>query len=159
MYTLIGAVIGAALAACIAFVNTNRLIRKDEKLANREEERLRRQDLTERSAALIAATYHAVLSLRDLALAEPDEKAAIEKSDVWPTVDPVNRALSAVRINDPDDLVQAAEAIDQALIVLARQAREHVFTHEEWRRCRAEHMADKPGQAITVARRYTRSEE
>ncbi|MFT3834393.1 MAG: hypothetical protein QM711_13895 [Micropruina sp.] len=60
----------------------------------------------------------------------------MEKTEVWPTVDPVNRALSAIRINDPDDLEQAADEVDRALALLARQASAQTFTHDEWRNCR-----------------------
>lgn len=159
MYTLLGALLGAALAATVAVVNTQRLIRKDEKLANLAQSDLRRQELTERAANLIAATYHAVLSLRDLALTEPERKPVVEKTEVRPTVDPVNRALSAIRINDPYDLVQAVEAIDRALVTLAKEANKRAFTYEEWRSYRTQIMSDKPEQAIAIARRYARSSD
>lgn len=157
LYALIGAVFGAGLTAAVAIVNTRRLIRKDEHLALLAQQDAHRQQLTERSATFVAATYHAVLSLRDLALANASDKPRIEKMEVWPTVDPVNRALSAIRINDPEEIVEAAEAIDEALVILSKEAHQRMFTHDEWSHRRGEVMADRPERAIAVARQHARA--
>lgn len=154
LVTLLAAVVGAGIASLVTWLNTRRTVSVDQQLAQAARDETRRQAITDRTSAFLSASYHGVLSLRDLAIAEQAMKQPLEKSEVWPTVDRVNSALVAVQINDPEDVVRAIEAIDSAMVVLAREAREIVFTHDEWRIRREELIGALPARAIQAARNH-----
>lgn len=149
---VLATVVGALIASLIGWLSNRHTVAVDKQLARAARDEARRQAITDRTSTFLAASYHGVLSLRDLALADLAGKQRVEKTEVWPTVDRVNSALVAVQINDPEDVVLAVEAIDAAMVVLAREAKENVFTPEEWRARRKELMAQLPKAAIHAAR-------
>lgn len=152
LIALLGAVVGAGIAATAAVITTRRKVSAEWKLADEIRLQARHLAVTERVSTYLAASYHGVLSLRDLALADYGDKLRIEKAEVWPTVDRVNSALVAVQINDSVGIVAAIEAIDASMVVLAREARDVRFTHDEWRARRNQLMGQLPQQAIAAAR-------
>jgi hypothetical protein len=108
--------------------------------------------LTTRVSHYLAATHHGVLSLRGVALASMRRKLTAERREVWPTIDRVNAALIAIKINDPDELVEAAVALDKAMVELARLARRTVYTRSEWINVRHATIGTHPQRVIEVAR-------
>ena len=152
LIALIGAVVGAGIAATAALITSRRKVSAELNLADENRLQARKRAVTERVSTYLAASYHGVLSLRDLALADYGDKLRIEKAEVWPTVDRVNSALIAVQINDSADIVAAIEAIDASMVILAREARDVRFTHDEWQARRNELMGQLPQQAIAAAR-------
>ena len=147
-------IVGAVIVGLTSWLTTRRTLAVDQQLARAARDETRRQAITDRTSAFLAASYHGVLSLRDLALAGLAEKSQVEKDEVWPTVDRVNSALVAVQINDPEDVVRAVEAIDRAMVTLAREAKDLAFTHEEWRARRCELIGELPELAIQAARAH-----
>lgn len=156
VFTLVGTFLGATAAATVGWFDTRRRHhhewRRDE-VALAEQQRLA---MTNRISEFLASTYHAVLSVRDVALAAPDEKRDVEKREIWPTVDRVNRCLTAVRVNDSAAVVAAVEALDRALVELSRKARAREYDYEEWRALRLDVIRDLPDGIIVVARREAR---
>ena len=155
LLALLGAVIGAAIASAVAWLNTRHATAADQRLAQAARDEARRLGITERVSTFMAATYHAVLSLKAVALAEAHDKQHVNRAEFWAAVDRVNMALVAIRINDAEDLVQSVEAIDSALILLSREARDRTFTQAEWRIRRTEIMGRKPEDATETARMHT----
>lgn len=128
-------------------------MKAEHQLAQASRDEARRQAMTDRTSAFLAASSHALLSLRALALAEMADKPNLERTEVWPTVDRVNSALVAVKINDPDDVVTAIKAVDDALKHLAQEANQLTFSHQQWS-ARKESLRDLSEQAIAVARAH-----
>lgn len=70
--------------------------------------------------------------MRDVAMAPDEDKKTFEKSDIWPTVDRVNRALVAIRVSDVAPVVEAANSLDAAMVRLSKLAQAKEHTREEW---------------------------
>lgn len=153
LFTLVGALLTAVIAALVAILNSRRETAKEERLLAITQAEQYRQALTDRASTYLAMTYHAVLSMRDLAEAEPRKKALVDKQVVWPTVDPVNRALVAIKINDAPEVVAAATALDTAMVELSRKALGQRYTRDQWREIRTQTIGDKPDQVVEAARR------
>lgn len=153
VFTLIGTFVGAAVSATVGWFDSRRRSdhdRQRDEMALAEQERLA---MTERASEFLAATYHAVVSMRDVALAPADQKQKFEKTEIWPTVDRVNRCLTAVQVNDIDDVVEAAVAIDSALVVLSRSIRSKQWDMDGWRSERSRIVGDLPNQMTVVVRK------
>ncbi len=150
---LITAVASAVIAAGAAVWTSLRQVGSERELLLLTQAEQRRQGLTSRSSAFLSATQDGVLRLRDLAIAEMADKDDVDKELVWPTVDRVNTALFAIKVNEPDDLVDAANALDRAMVTLAKAARERVYTIDEWRQKRSEIIGLTPERVVDAARR------
>ena len=94
-----------------------------------------------------------MLSVRDVALAAPDQKHAAEKAEIWPTVDRANGCLAAVRVNDSDEVVAAAVALDRALVELCRRAFVRQYELDDWDAERATVIGDLPDRVTQLVRR------
>lgn len=149
---LITAVASAVIAAGAAVWTSLRQAGSERELLLLTQAEQRRQGLTSRSSAFLAATQDGVLRLRDLAVAEMPRKDDIDKEFVWPTVDRVNTALFAIKVNEPDELVEAANALDRAMVALSKAARERVYTIDEWRQVRGQIIGLAPERVIEAAR-------
>lgn len=110
--------------------------------------------MTARASEFLAASYHAVVSMRDVALAPEDQKQTVEKSEIWPTVDRVNRSLTALKVNDLEEVVAAAEALDQALLELSRSVQSKQWDMDGWRAERARIVGDLPDKVTAVVRKH-----
>lgn len=151
---LITAVASAVIAAGAAVWATVRQTQSERELLLSIQAEQRRQGLTDRSSVFLAATQDGVLRLRDLAVADLESKDRVDKECVWPTVDRVNTALLAIKVNEPDQVVDAANELDRAMVALAKAARERVYTVEEWRQRRGEIVGLKPERVIEAARTH-----
>lgn len=149
---LIAAVVGAFIALVASWLSARMQAASGERLALAARREADQLAMTQRLSAYLAASYHGVLSLRDLALAEPGAKSSAEKQEVWPSVDRVNSALVAVRINDSEPVVAAVEALDRAMVTLAGEARTGSFTHDQWLARRHELIGALPEAVIDAAR-------
>lgn len=148
---------GVVVGAVITWVVARLAAREQRDLAQAARDEANREALTERTSAFVAATYHAVLSQSDLAMAPMERKARIWQVQVWPTMDRVNTALVAIKVNDPDDLVKAVTRLDRALVALKEAANETTYTAEEWSTKRDGVIGTLPEDAIQVARRHARA--
>jgi hypothetical protein len=151
-FTLVGTVLGAVIAALVSLLNTRRRANAEQRLARATLAEGRSLALTDRASAFLAAATHFSLSLRDMALADSLQKSIIEKSEVWPSVDRANSTLFAIGINDSDALGKAAKDLDEALVKLSRDAKNAVYTPEEWEKHRREVLGSLPEDVIRVAR-------
>lgn len=156
LFTLIGTFVGAAVSATVGWFESQRRRDHDRRKDDAALAERQRTAMTQRASDLLAATYHAVLSMRDVALASIDEKGEIEKVEIWPTVDRVNRCLTAVKVNDSSEIVAAAIALDAALVELSRCALTRGYDLEGWRLERAKIIADLPDRLIAIVRREAR---
>lgn len=153
LFTLIGALLTAIIAALVAILNSHREMAKEERLLAVTQAEQCRQSLTDRASVYLATAHHAVLCMRELAEAEPRKKSIIDKQVVWPTVDPVNRALAAIKINDASEVVDATVALDAAMVELLRHALRQRYSRDQWRELRARIIGDKPDRVVEAARR------
>jgi hypothetical protein len=129
---LAGTVVGAGISSLVAWLISRQQTKHEQRLATAAAAEKRRIAVGERAGDFLAATYHAVLALRDYAYAEVADKPRLEKSEVWPTVDRVNRALTAIEVNEPQTIVDSVRRLDRALVVLARLAAERSHAPDEW---------------------------
>lgn len=151
-FALAGAVVGAAITAAITWLNGRREADESRDLIARRSREESRASLAARASEYVAATYHGVLALRDVALAPIEEKRAVEKVEVWPTVDRVNRALINIEINDSPAFVSAVQELDAAMVLLARTATEAVYDLDSWRAARARIIGDLPKRVKDAAK-------
>lgn len=149
---LVGVVIGGVMTGLASWLAARSQARSSEQLAARRSREEARSGVQGRVSSYLAATYQGVLSLRDMALAETEAKPAIEKAEVWPTVDRVNAALVAIRVCDSGALVAAVNTFDVAMVQLAADARNEVFTHDTWRARRTEVIGTQYDRVVSAAR-------
>ncbi|MFT4297207.1 MAG: hypothetical protein QM582_17535 [Micropruina sp.] len=149
---LAAAVLTAVIAAFAALWTSWRQVRNQRELLQVTQAEQKRQALTDRCSTYLAATQHAVLQLRDVAMADMESKDEADREKVWPTVDRVNTALVAIKLNDPDELVEAARQLDDAMVELLRAARDQQYTQAEWRARRNEIIGKKPELVVQAAR-------
>lgn len=154
LFTVLATIVGAGIAALVTWVNGQRETRKDERLAQEARAEHRRVAMTERVSDYLAAAHHGVASLRDVALAPAHLKQELEKQEIWPTVDRVNRALVAIQVNDGQDLVLAVQRVDQAMVQLAKAAMAKSFSEGEWRSARRDVMNGLTEGVVAVARSH-----
>lgn len=147
------AIVGGLITAGSAYFVTRHQTRVDRQITSGGFVLKRQEAMTDCTAGFLAATTHATLALRDFALAEQEKKHEVEETDVWPTVDPVNRYIIAIEINDPDDLVAAAQRVDAALVALNRLAASRKFTPDEWTATRRQELGDSRDQFKRTARK------
>ncbi len=157
VFTLIGAIVGATITATVGWFESRRRREHDRRQDDAALAERQRVAMTSRASEFLAATYHAVLAMRDVALAPDDHKREIEKREIWPTVDRVNRCLTAVKVNDSNELVAAAVALDAALVELSRSAHSMQYDQESWRLERTRIVGDLPDRLTTIARREARA--
>jgi hypothetical protein len=150
--TVLGAVIGALITGVMTLKSTERQTEADRTLASIALAEDRRAALAQRTSEYLAATHHGVLSLRDYAMAGVEDKRAFEKSEVWPTVDRVNRTLVAIQVSDIDHVVEAARKIDEAMVDLSQLATLKRYSREEWSELRDARWGGLDDALIRAAR-------
>ncbi|GHH66293.1 hypothetical protein [Promicromonospora soli] len=151
---LVGTIVGAGIATLGSWLTTRQQTDSAKMLDESRAAEQRRIAMTERVGQFLAATYHGITSLRQLALAESELKSTVEKVEVWPIVDRLNSALVAIEVNDPEDVVDTARRIDRAVYALSKAAGSETFTQESWRAKRQEHMANLPVELKQIVRQH-----
>ncbi|QTE28536.1 hypothetical protein [Pengzhenrongella sicca] len=149
---VVGATVGGAITAATTWMNGRKEAAESRDLNARRIREESRSSLAARASEYLAAAYHGVAALRDFALATIDGKPVLEKREVWPTLDRVNRALINIEINDSPTFVRAALELDAAMTALSRSAGAVVHDQDSWRTARRTIIGDLPEKVKDAAK-------